>query len=66
MRGTPARKVMAELFGRATGMSGGMGGSMHMFDSKLRFMGGYAIVGESCPIALASPMPSRCAVFPRR
>jgi pyruvate dehydrogenase E1 component alpha subunit len=52
MRGTPARKVMAELFGRATGMSGGMGGSMHMFDSKLRFMGGYAIVGESCPIAL--------------
>ena len=29
-----------------------MGGSMHMFDSKLRFMGGYAIVGESCPIAL--------------
>ena len=52
MRGTPARKVMAELFGRAGGMSGGMGGSMHMFDSQRRFMGGYAIVGESCPIAL--------------
>ncbi len=34
------------------GMSGGMGGSMHMFDAKRRFMGGYAIVGESCPIAL--------------
>jgi len=52
MRGTPARKVMAELLGRASGMSGGMGGSMHLFDSKRRFMGGYAIVGESCPIAL--------------
>jgi pyruvate dehydrogenase E1 component alpha subunit len=52
MRGTPAREVMAELFGRAGGVSGGMGGSMHMFDSKLRFMGGYALVGESCPIAL--------------
>jgi pyruvate dehydrogenase E1 component alpha subunit len=52
MRGTPARKVMAELFGRASGMSGGMGGSMHLFDNKRRFMGGYAIVGESCPIAL--------------
>ena len=52
MRGTPARNVMAELFGRAGGMSGGMGGSMHLFDSKRRFMGGYAIVGESCPIAL--------------
>jgi pyruvate dehydrogenase E1 component alpha subunit len=52
MRGTPARNVMAELFGRAGDMSGGMGGSMHLFDSKRRFMGGYAIVGESCPIAL--------------
>jgi pyruvate dehydrogenase E1 component alpha subunit len=52
VRGTPARNVMAELFGKADGMSGGMGGSMHMFDAKRRFMGGYAIVGESCPIAL--------------
>ena len=52
VRGVPARDVMAELFGRATGMSGGMGGSMHMFDRERRFMGGYAIVGESCPIAI--------------
>jgi pyruvate dehydrogenase E1 component alpha subunit len=52
LRGTPARNVMAELFGRADGMSGGMGGSMHMFDAQRRFMGGYAIVGQSCPIAL--------------
>jgi pyruvate dehydrogenase E1 component alpha subunit len=52
VRGTPARSVMAELFGRADGMSGGMGGSMHMFDAARRFMGGYAIVGESCPIAI--------------
>jgi len=52
VRGTPARQVMAELFGRAMGMSGGMGGSMHMFDRERRFMGGYAIVGESCPIAI--------------
>jgi pyruvate dehydrogenase E1 component alpha subunit len=52
IRGTPAREVMAELLGRAGGMSGGMGGSMHLFDSKRRFMGGYAIVGESYPIAL--------------
>ncbi|MDR3466971.1 MAG: thiamine pyrophosphate-dependent enzyme [Xanthobacteraceae bacterium] len=51
-RGVPARQVMAELFGRATGMSGGMGGSMHMFDRERRFMGGYAIVGETCPIAI--------------
>ena len=52
VRGTPAREVMAELFGRATGMSKGMGGSMHMFDRERRFMGGYAIVGQSCPIAV--------------
>ncbi|QXX76640.1 thiamine pyrophosphate-dependent dehydrogenase E1 component subunit alpha [Methylovirgula sp. HY1] len=52
VRGVPPGKVMAELFGRADGMSGGMGGSMHMFDRERRFMGGYAIVGESCPIGV--------------
>ena len=52
VRGTPAGEVMAELFGRATGMSGGMGGSMHMFDRERRFMGGYAIVGQTCPISI--------------
>lgn len=52
VRGTPAGEVMAELFGRASGMSGGMGGSMHMFDHDRRFMGGYGIVGQSCPIAI--------------
>ena len=51
-RGVPPGKVMAELFGRAGGMSGGMGGSMHMFDRERRFMGGYAIVGQTCPIAV--------------
>ena len=52
VRGTPAREVMAELFGRSTGMSKGMGGSMHMFDRERRFMGGYGIVGETYPIAI--------------
>jgi pyruvate dehydrogenase E1 component alpha subunit len=52
VRGLPPGKVMAELFGRADGVSGGMGGSMHMFDRERRFMGGYAIVGQSCPIAV--------------
>ena len=52
VRGVPPRAVMAELFGRAGGMSGGMGGSMHMFDRERRFMGGYGIVGETYPIAI--------------
>ncbi len=51
VRGVPANVVMAELFGRKTGCSGGMGGSMHLFDAERRFMGGYAIVGETFPIA---------------
>jgi pyruvate dehydrogenase E1 component alpha subunit len=42
---------MAELFGKATGLSKGRGGSMHLFDPTLRFMGGYAIVGGGLPLA---------------
>ena len=49
-RGTPPERVMAELFGRADGCSGGHGGSMHMFDFERRFMGGYGIVGGNLPI----------------
>src|SRR5579875_885304 len=43
-KGSAPRAVMAELFGKATGLSKGRGGSMHMFDPALRFMGGYEIV----------------------
>lgn len=50
-RGTPPNAVMAELFGRETGVSKGRGGSMHMFDAERRFMGGYGIVGGNLPIA---------------
>ena len=51
-RGMEPKVVMAELFGKATGCSGGKGGSMHLFDVSLRFMGGYAIVGGQLPIAV--------------
>jgi len=43
--------MMAELFGRATGSSKGYGGSMHIFDKKHRFMGGWGIVGGHVPLA---------------
>src|SRR5438105_7425350 len=43
-RGVDPKAVMAELFGKETGTSHGRGGSMHMFDARLRFMGGYGIV----------------------
>ncbi|WP_297526708.1 pyruvate dehydrogenase (acetyl-transferring) E1 component subunit alpha [Thiohalobacter sp.] len=51
-RGITPRAVMAELFGRSTGCSGGYGGSMHLFDPDHRFLGGYAIVGETFPVAI--------------
>lgn len=54
MRGITPRAVMAELFGRSGGCSGGYGGSMHLFDLSRRFLGGYAIVGETFPIALGA------------
>jgi pyruvate dehydrogenase E1 component alpha subunit len=50
-RGTPATAVMAELFGRVDGCSGGRGGSMHLFDAERRFLGGYGIVGGSLPLS---------------
>ncbi len=52
VRGTPARQIMAELFGKKDGCCQGLGGSMHLFDKARRFMGGYAIVGETCPVAI--------------
>jgi pyruvate dehydrogenase E1 component alpha subunit len=50
-RGTDPGAVMAELFGRESGTSRGRGGSMHLFDWKNRFLGGYGIVGGHLPIA---------------
>ncbi len=49
-RGISARAVMAELFGKATGCSKGKGGSMHLFDASLGFLGGHGIVGGHIPL----------------
>ena len=50
-KGVKPKAVMAELFGRADGSSGGKGGSMHIFDAESRFMGGHGIVGGQVPLA---------------
>ena len=51
-RGIDPKACMAELCGRSTGASGGKGGSMHLFDASLNFMGGHAIVGGQMPIGV--------------
>lgn len=50
-RGASARAVMAELFGKDTGLVRGLGGSMHLFDAEHRLLGGHAIVGGHLPLA---------------
>lgn len=50
-RGVSMNAVMAEMFGKAEGCSGGRGGSMHLYDAVSRFYGGNAIVGGGMPLA---------------
>lgn len=48
--GTSANALMAELYGKETGVSKGKGGSMHMFDKNVNFIGGHGIVGGQVPL----------------
>ena len=58
-KGMTSRAAMAELFGKATGCSQGLGGSMHFFDAKNRMLGGYGIVGGHIPIAAGVAFASK-------
>jgi pyruvate dehydrogenase E1 component alpha subunit len=58
-RGIEPDRVMAELFGRETGVSHGRGGSMHLFDFEKRLLGGYAIVGGQLPVATGAGLAIR-------
>jgi pyruvate dehydrogenase E1 component alpha subunit len=57
--GIPAKVVLAELLGKFTGCSKGMGGSMHMADVSRNFWGGHAIVGAHLPIAAGMALGDR-------
>jgi pyruvate dehydrogenase E1 component alpha subunit len=58
-RGLPSGALMAEMYGKANGVSRGRGGSMHFFDVSRRFYGGHAIVGAGLPIAVGLALADR-------
>jgi pyruvate dehydrogenase E1 component alpha subunit len=59
VRGIGAGAIMAEMFGKGAGCSGGRGGSMHLFDAATRFYGGNAIVGGGLPLAVGLALADR-------
>jgi pyruvate dehydrogenase E1 component alpha subunit len=58
-KGMPGRSIMAELFAKETGCSKGLGGSMHFFDVKNSFLGGWGIVGGHLPVAAGVALASK-------
>ncbi len=58
-RGISAKSIMAEMYGKAEGCSGGRGGSMHLFDAATRFYGGSAIVGGGLPLAVGMALADK-------
>ena len=65
VRGVSARAIMAEMYGKAEGCSGGRGGSMHLFDRATRFYGGNAIVGGGLPLAVGVALADAMQRRPR-
>src|SRR6266436_3410416 len=58
-KGMSPESVMAELYGKAGGCSKGKGGSMHMFDKEVNFLGGHGIVGGQIPLATGVAFASK-------
>ncbi|HEY4244300.1 MAG TPA: pyruvate dehydrogenase (acetyl-transferring) E1 component subunit alpha [Kofleriaceae bacterium] len=58
-KGVGAAPILAELYGKKTGVVKGLGGSMHLFDKETNFLGGYGIVGGHVPIAAGAAFASK-------
>jgi len=59
LRGVKMGAIMAEMYGKREGCSGGRGGSMHLFDAAARFYGGNAIVGGGLPLAVGMALAAK-------
>ena len=64
LRGVSMQSIMAEMYGKQQGCSGGRGGSMHLFDRATRFFGGNAIVGGGLPLAVGLALADKLAPRP--
>jgi pyruvate dehydrogenase E1 component alpha subunit len=64
-KGGSLKAMLAELYGRATGCCGGRGGSMHLIDLDVGFMGATPIVGGTVPLAVGSAWAARLQRQPR-
>jgi pyruvate dehydrogenase E1 component alpha subunit len=58
-KGMGVKEVLAELYGKVTGCSKGLGGSMHIFDAEHNMLGGYGIVGGHIPLAAGVAFASK-------
>ncbi len=58
-KGVAAKPIIAELYGKKTGLVKGLGGSMHLFDKSKNFLGGYGIVGGHVPIACGAAFKAK-------
>jgi pyruvate dehydrogenase E1 component alpha subunit len=58
-RGMSPEKIMAEMFGKVEGCSRGRGGSMHLFDTSINFLGGNAIVAGHLPMSVGMALASK-------
>ena len=64
LRGVSMQSIMAEMYGKQEGCSGGRGGSMHLFDRGTRFYGGNGIVGGGLPLAVGLALADKLAPRP--
>jgi pyruvate dehydrogenase E1 component alpha subunit len=65
VRGITAREIMAEMYGKAEGCSGGRGGSMHLFSTARHFYGGNAIVAGGLPVAVGLALAAKLQQQPK-